>query len=81
MLFSGPLHGSRLTSAARRTIRFLRDDVAVVIGTGGASLDGGPTPEPGRASVVSFVVTRAEDSWSIAFYQNTRIGRLPAAAR
>ncbi|GII63426.1 hypothetical protein Skr01_35110 [Sphaerisporangium krabiense] len=73
-LFEGPLKGVKLTGSASGpaapSIRFLRPDVAVVIASGGSTLDGRPAPE--RDSIISLTAVREPDAWRFAAFQNTR---------
>lgn len=77
-LFEGPLKGSKLTGGGGPPkVRFVRDDVAIVVAGGGSSLDGEPDPE--RASTVTYVLVREPDAWRVASFQNTR--RTPVPGR
>ncbi|GII84700.1 hypothetical protein Ssi03_26900 [Sphaerisporangium siamense] len=73
-LFEGPLKGVKLTEGtsapAAPSIRFLRPDVAVVIASGGSSLDG--RPDPGRDSIITLTAVREPDAWRFAAFHNTR---------
>ena len=82
-LFEGPLKGSRLTedsgSAARADVRFLHDDVALVIATGGSTLAGSDAPDPSRDSIMTLTAVREAGDWRFASFQNTRRIDLPGA--
>jgi uncharacterized protein (TIGR02246 family) len=75
-LFAGPLKGSRLTGGSTGDdgvqIRFLRPDVALVVATGGSTLQGAAAPDPSRDSILTFVAVRDHGEWSFASFQNTR---------
>jgi uncharacterized protein (TIGR02246 family) len=78
-LFEGPLRGSRLTGGGEPPkVRFVRDDVAIVVAGGGSSLDG--EPDPDRASTVTYVLVREPDAWRVASFQNTRRTPVPGLA-
>jgi uncharacterized protein (TIGR02246 family) len=75
-LFQGPLQGSKLTGFGDPRVRFLRDDVAVVVTGGGSSLTGGSDPAAeGRASTLTYVLARGDEGWRIAAFQNTRVSK------
>jgi uncharacterized protein (TIGR02246 family) len=78
-LFEGPLKGSRLTGNGGAKIRFVRADVAIAVVGGGSSLEGGAKTDPGRESVLTFVVVREDDGWKFASFQNTRVSDPRAA--
>jgi uncharacterized protein (TIGR02246 family) len=81
MLFEGPLKGSTLSGGGGRPkIRFVRPDVAIVVAGGGSSLEGGDKPDPGRESVLTYVVVREDDGWRFASFQNTRVSDPRAGA-
>ncbi|MEV8443456.1 SgcJ/EcaC family oxidoreductase [Actinosynnema sp. NPDC051121] len=78
-LFEGPLRGSKLTGSGEPPkVRFVRDDVAIVVAGGGSSLDG--EPDPDRASTVTYVLVREPDAWRVASFQNTRRTPVPGLA-
>ncbi len=72
-LFDGPLRGTRLESGGDgdSSITFLRDDVALVVGTGGARLPD-RTELGERDSVQTMVLVRENGRWLAAAFQNTR---------
>ncbi|HEY8457600.1 MAG TPA: SgcJ/EcaC family oxidoreductase [Actinopolymorphaceae bacterium] len=82
-LFTQALKGSRIgsstTGSAGPTIRFLSDDVALVISRGGTVLAGESTPAPDRESIMTLTAVRHADGWRLASFQNTRIAPPPGA--
>jgi uncharacterized protein (TIGR02246 family) len=58
--------------AAAVPVRYLGDDVAHVLATGGTRPPGDGQLPPDRSSVVSFVLVREDADWRIAAFQNTR---------
>lgn len=76
-LFAGPLKGSKMTAAGIVKIRFLSPDAALIITTGGTSLEGEDKPDPGRNSIVSFTAVRTPDGWRLSSFQNTRQTAVP----
>lgn len=77
MLFDGPLKGSTMDDVnhAEPKIRFLTPDSAVMISTGGTSIDDTPNTDPDRDSIVTLTVVRREGAWQVATFQNTRRSR------
>lgn len=75
-LFAGPLRGSRLTGGSTGDdgvqVRFLRPDVALVVATGGSTLQGASAPDPTRDSILTFVAVCDDGEWRFASFQNTR---------
>ncbi|WP_037577758.1 SgcJ/EcaC family oxidoreductase [Phaeacidiphilus oryzae] len=76
-LFAGPLAGSRMSLTDRRLggrhLRFVREDVAIVVAPGVVTRAGEDPERPEHASVQTFVLTRdAERRWRVAAFQNTR---------
>jgi uncharacterized protein (TIGR02246 family) len=72
-LFDGPLRGTRLSAgSAPATVRFVRPDVAIVISTGGMTMAGEPSPDPGHDSIQTLVAVRGDGGWRLASFQNTR---------
>lgn len=75
-LFAGPLQGSRMVSEGGDggtidSTPLLGPDIAVVVSTGGIRLAG--QSELGiRDSVQTLVLTREDDRWLVAAFQNTR---------
>ncbi|MGW7531219.1 SgcJ/EcaC family oxidoreductase [Amycolatopsis sp. NPDC054798] len=75
-LFQGPLKGSKLTGFGEPRVRFLRDDVAVIVAGGGSSLTGGDDPAAeGRESALTYVLVRGDEGWRITAFQNTRVSK------
>ena len=75
-LFQGPLRGSKLTGFDEPRVRFLRDDVAVLVSGGGSSLTGADDPAAeGRASTLTYVLVRGDEGWRITAFQNTRVSK------
>lgn len=79
-LFEGPLKGSRMTTGDGHTVRMLTSDVALVVATGGTSLDGGEVP-PDRESIITLTAVRDEGRWRFASFQNTRRAVPPGGPR
>ncbi|MEC3977237.1 SgcJ/EcaC family oxidoreductase [Amycolatopsis sp. H20-H5] len=79
-LFEGPLSGMKLVEAGSPPrVRFLREDVAVVVAGGGSALDGRGVPGPGRESMLTYVLVRESGGWLIASFHNTRVSDPRAA--
>ncbi|WP_020660937.1 SgcJ/EcaC family oxidoreductase [Amycolatopsis benzoatilytica] len=75
-LFEGPLRGSKLSGFGEPRVRFLHDDVAVLVAGGGSSLTGGADPAAeGRASTLTYVLVRGDEGWQITAFQNTRVSK------
>ncbi|HWD05978.1 MAG TPA: SgcJ/EcaC family oxidoreductase [Amycolatopsis sp.] len=79
-LFEGPLRGSKIGGFGDASVRFPREDVAIVVAGGGSSLDGGDAAAQGRASTLTFVLVREASGWLITAFQNTRVSDPRAAA-
>jgi uncharacterized protein (TIGR02246 family) len=78
-LFDKWLKGTRLVGKVK-SVRFLTPDVAVMHCIGSTVMRGESEPSPERDSIQTLVVTRQNDEWRIAAFQNTRIrpiGRNP----
>lgn len=69
-LFTMPI---KLESRGEPAIRELGDGVALVIATGGSTVDGEPEPE--RDSVLTYTAVRTPEGWRFASFQNTRVSR------
>ncbi|MDA0632195.1 SgcJ/EcaC family oxidoreductase [Nonomuraea sp. MCN248] len=69
-LFTMPIKLERRDEPA---IRMLGDGVALVIATGGSTVDG--EPDPDRDSVLGYTAVRTPEGWRFASFQNTRAGR------
>jgi uncharacterized protein (TIGR02246 family) len=78
-LFDRWLKGSRLVEE-HTTVRFLTDDVAVLLTVGGTVMHGKSKPAPERDSVQTLVAVREGGAWSFASFQNTRIRPIGAGA-
>ena len=75
-LFEGPLRGSNLAGFGESRVRFVRDDVAVIVAGGGSSLTGsGDAVAEGRASTLTYVLVRGDEGWRITAFQNTRVSK------
>lgn len=79
-LFEGPLRGSKIGGPGDASVRFPREDVAVVVSGGGSALDGGDAVAQGRESTLTFVLVRSGTGWLITAFQNTRVSDPRAAA-
>ncbi|QRP48371.1 SgcJ/EcaC family oxidoreductase [Amycolatopsis sp. FDAARGOS 1241] len=79
-LFEGPLRGSKLGGFGEASVRFPREDVAIVVSGGGSALDGGDAVAQGRGSTVTFVLVRETAGWRITSFQNTRVSDPRAVA-
>ena len=66
------LKGTRLVGRVL-SLRFLSNDVALLHVLGGTIMRGASRPHPGRDSIQTLVVTRQDDAWFIAAFQNTRV--------
>ncbi|MFG1948217.1 SgcJ/EcaC family oxidoreductase [Nonomuraea sp. NPDC048826] len=69
-LFTMPI---KLESRGEPVIRMLGDGVALVIATGGSTVDGERVD--GRDSVLTYTAVRTPEGWRFASFQNTRVGR------
>ena len=80
-LFTHALKGSRIgqpsTGSADPTIRFLSEDVALVVSRGGTVLAGQSTPTPDRDSIMTLTAVRGPKRWRLALFQNTRVTPMP----
>jgi uncharacterized protein (TIGR02246 family) len=68
--FNGPLKGTR-TSGKVLDIRFLNDDVAVVISETGILIPGESTAPPERTAYATWVLAKRDGEWLLAAYSNT----------
>ena len=81
MLFDKFVKGSRLIGKIR-SIRFVREDVAIMIAVGGTLMAGQSDIDPDRNSVHTLVAVKRNVKWYFTAFQNSRaqfIGR-PAEA-
>jgi uncharacterized protein (TIGR02246 family) len=77
MLFDKFLKGSRLVGKIR-SVRFVTEDVAIMIAVGGTVMAGQSDIEPDRNSVHTIVAVKRESKWYFTAFQNSRaqyIGR------
>ena len=77
MLFNRFIKGSRLVGKIR-SIRFVTDDVAVMVAVGGTVMAGQSDIEPDRNSIHTLVAVKDGNKWRFTAFQNTRaqfIGR------
>ena len=77
MLFDKFIKGSRLVGRIR-SIRFVTDDVAVMVAVGGTVMAGQSDIEPDRNSIHTLVAVKHGNKWRFTAFQNTRaqfIGR------
>lgn len=78
-------HGTTIKDATviaeADSVRFLDDDVAVMVGHGGILFQGETVVPPERRGIQTAVMARVDGRWLTAAYQNTRIqpGREPSA--
>jgi uncharacterized protein (TIGR02246 family) len=73
-LFDGIMRGSTMTFETP-SIRFVADDVAIVVVRGGIIMrwqNGKTAPSAKRMSTLTFVFVRTGDTWRAASFQNTR---------
>ena len=77
MIFDKFLKGSRLVGKIR-SIRFVTEDVAVMIAVGGTMMAGQSDIEPERNSIHTLVAIKRDARWYLTAFQNSRaqfIGR------
>jgi uncharacterized protein (TIGR02246 family) len=75
-LFAGPMRDSHLSWSSAPDIRFIRPDVAIIVGQGAVATPRGLEP----ASTITLVAVRDEGTWRFASFQNTRQAPFPAGA-
>jgi uncharacterized protein (TIGR02246 family) len=75
-LFAGPMRDSHLSWSRAPDIRFIRPDVAILVGEGAVVTPRGLEP----ASTISLVAVRDDGVWRFASFQNTRQAPSPAHA-
>lgn len=68
--FNGPLKGTR-TSDKVLDVRFLNDEVAVVIVESGVLIPGETEAPPERTSYGTWVLAKRDAKWQLAAYQNS----------
>lgn len=76
VLFQGPLKGSQIGWSDAATIRFLRPDVAHILGQG-ARTDAEGVVQPELQSTIGLIAVRDDDQWRFAAFQNTRRTPMP----
>lgn len=72
--YAGPYQGTRVFGEPL-SLRYLSDDVAVIVTQGGVLHPGDEKVTPEREIRATWVVTRKNDDWLIAAYQNTPTAR------
>jgi uncharacterized protein (TIGR02246 family) len=75
-LFAGPMRASHLSWRDGPDIRFIRPDVAIIVGHGAVATPRGLEP----SSTITLVAVRDEGTWRFASFQNTREAPFPAEA-
>jgi uncharacterized protein (TIGR02246 family) len=75
-LFAGPMRDSHLEWRGAPDIRFIRPDVAIIVGEGAVAAPAGLQP----ASTITLVAVRENGAWRFASFQNTRQAPFPADA-
>lgn len=68
--FAGPLKGSHVLDTPQ-SIRFLADDIALVIAEGGIVMAGAADGRPERVVRATWVLTKRDGRWMVAAYQNS----------
>lgn len=71
-LFDTYVKGSRLVGKIR-SVRFLSPNISIVHAVGSTVMAGQSDIDPKRNSIQTIVVTKSNDKWSIAAFQNTRV--------
>lgn len=56
-----------------RNVRFLSPNIGIVHAVGGTIIAGQTDIDPERNSIPTIVVTKHNEKWSIAAFQNTRV--------
>jgi uncharacterized protein (TIGR02246 family) len=69
-LFAGPLKGSRVLDTPQ-SVRYLGEDVAVVITEGGILMAGQSVLPPERRVRATWVLAKRDGQWYIAAYHNS----------
>ena len=83
-LWDSFLKGSKLDSGDEADIQFITADVAIVIATGAARLEGQPAAPADRQSINTTILVKQPGAWRIRAFQNNRIqpfGGGPAALK
>jgi uncharacterized protein (TIGR02246 family) len=68
--FAGPLKGSHVLDTPQ-SVRFLGDDIALVIAEGGIVMAGAADGRPERVVRATWVLTKRDGRWLVAAYQNS----------
>ncbi|MGH7231061.1 MAG: SgcJ/EcaC family oxidoreductase [Nitrospiraceae bacterium] len=71
-LFKTYLKGTRLVGQVT-SVRFLREDVALVHANGGTVMAGKSAPSPERDSIQTLVAVKQDGEWRLAAFHNTRV--------
>ncbi len=69
-LFAGPLKGSTVVDAPQ-SVRYLGEDVAVVISEGGILMAGHTELPAARRVRATWVLARRDEQWCVAAYHNS----------
>jgi uncharacterized protein (TIGR02246 family) len=72
MLFDKFVKGSRLIGKIR-SIRFVTEDVAIMIAVGGTVVAGQSDIDPDRNSVHTLVAAKRNAKWHFTAFQNSRV--------
>ena len=67
------LKGSKLESGGDADIQFITPDVAIVIATGAARLEGQPVAPADRQSINTNILVKRSGIWRIRAFQNNRV--------
>jgi uncharacterized protein (TIGR02246 family) len=68
--FAGPLKGSHVLDTPQ-SVRFLGDDIAVVIAEGGIVMAGAADGRPERVVRATWVLAKRDRQWMVAAYHNS----------
>ena len=69
-LFTMPI---KIEGRGEPAVRMLGDGVALVVATGGSTVEG--KPDPSRDSVLTYTAVETQEGWRFASFQNTRVSR------
>jgi uncharacterized protein (TIGR02246 family) len=67
------LKGSMLESSSDADIKFITPDVAIVVATGAARLEGQPAAPADRQSINTNILVKRSGTWRIRAFQNNRV--------